>query len=374
MFFIFLISVLLNSEKSIYDAFFPGQKWLDNNMTHINAHGGGVIYFNEKYYWFGEYKIAGKLGNTAQVGVSCYVSFDLYNWTYKGIVLKVDSVENSEIAKGCIIERPKVVYNKKTQKFVMWFHLEHKGQGYKTARCAVAISDNIEGQYKFYKSYRPDSATWPINFKDEWKKNIPGEDTLKWWSPEWKEAVEKGLFVRRDFSRGQMSRDLTVFVDEDEKAYLFYTSEENLTIHITELTNDYLAFTGKWIRVLPGGHNEAPTVFKRKGKYYLIMSGCTGWKPNDARFAISDNIWGPYIYKGNPCRGKDSAITFNSQGTFILKVQNLQDAYIFMADRWEPKNPIDGTYVWLPIFFENERPIIYFFNKWDLSIFKKNKI
>ena len=37
------------------------------------------------------------------------------------------------IAKGCILERPKVVYNKKTKKYVMWFHLELRGKGYGSA-------------------------------------------------------------------------------------------------------------------------------------------------------------------------------------------------------------------------------------------------
>lgn len=375
--FLFLILLLLlfvySIRKKRYDAFYPGQKWLDNNGEHINAHGGGIIYHDKKFYWFGEYKVAGKIGNTAQVGVSCYESTDLCNWEFKGIALRVEENTSSEITKGCIIERPKVIYNKKNNKFIMWFHIEYKGEGYKTARCAVAISENIIGPYKFYRSYRPNANTWPINFREVWKNNINYIDTLKWWTPQWKKAVEEGLFVRRDFSTGQMSRDLTVFIDDNGKAYLFYTSEENLTMHVAELTDDYLSFTGKWARILPGGHNEAPTVFKYKNTYYLIMSGCTGWQPNDARLAISDNIWGPYIYKGNPCRGKDSSVTFNSQGTFILKVPGIKNGFIFLADRWVPENPIDGTYLWLPVFFEKELPVIYFFDRWDLSIFNNYK-
>ena len=37
-------------------------------------------------------------------------------------------IPQSEITKGCILERPKVIYNTKTGKFVMWFHLELKGR------------------------------------------------------------------------------------------------------------------------------------------------------------------------------------------------------------------------------------------------------
>ena len=111
-------------------AFRPGQKWLDTSGKHINAHGGGILYHGGLYYWFGENKGEGEAGNTALTGVSCYTSKDLYTWTNRGVVLKVSDDPKSDIAKGCILERPKVVYNAKTKKFVMWFHLELKSVGY----------------------------------------------------------------------------------------------------------------------------------------------------------------------------------------------------------------------------------------------------
>ena len=33
-----------------------GEIWPDNNGEHINAHGGGVMYHDGTYYWFGENK------------------------------------------------------------------------------------------------------------------------------------------------------------------------------------------------------------------------------------------------------------------------------------------------------------------------------
>lgn len=54
----------------------------------------------------------------------------------------------------------------------------------------------------------------------------PADFGDKWWTPEWTKAVEEGLFVRRDFEGGQMSRDMTVYVDEDKKAYHIFASEE----------------------------------------------------------------------------------------------------------------------------------------------------
>lgn len=46
-----------------------------------------------------------------------------------------------------------------------------------------------------------------------------------------------------------MSRDMTLFVDDDGKAYHIYSSEDNLTLQIAELSDDYLSHTGKYIRI-----------------------------------------------------------------------------------------------------------------------------
>jgi hypothetical protein len=97
-------------------SFMPKELWPDNNGVHINAHGGGILFDKGKYYWFGEHKIAGDEGNKAQVGVHCYSSKDLYNWRDEGIVLPVaPDGSGSDIEKGCILERPKVIYNEKTK-------------------------------------------------------------------------------------------------------------------------------------------------------------------------------------------------------------------------------------------------------------------
>ena len=63
--------------------FRPGELWPDNSGTPINAHGGGFLFRNGVYYWFGEFKTAGPGGNAANVGVSVYSSRDLYHWRTK---------------------------------------------------------------------------------------------------------------------------------------------------------------------------------------------------------------------------------------------------------------------------------------------------
>ena len=309
--------------------------WRDTNGQHINAHGGGILTYNGTYYWFGEHRP--EQGGSTLVGINCYRSTDLKNWDYMGVALSVSEETGSDIERGCIMERPKVIYNRETGKFVMWFHLELKGQGYKAARAAVAVSDNPEGPYRFIRSGRVNPGKWPLNLNTKYcNVSQGGELYTEWWTPEWLKNVDTGMFVRRDFTEGQMSRDMTLFVDDDGKAYHIYASEENLTLHIAELTDDYLRHNGRYIRLFPAGHNEAPTIIKRNGKYSLIPSGCTGWKPNEGRLFYASSIMGPWEQQANPCIGEGAEKTFGSQGTYVLNVKGNQ--YVFMADIWNPQS------------------------------------
>ncbi len=364
----FFINATAQSQSKEDACFRPGELWMDDTDTHVNAHGGGILVANGRYYWFGEHK--SDTTSSAMVGVTCYSSSDLYNWKNEGVALSVVDDKNSDITRGCVLERPKVVYNKKTNKYVLWFHLELKGRGYSAARVGVAVSERVTGPYKFLRSYRPNPGIYPYNMSEEQKKmTLDIKDYRKSWTPEWYKAVADGLFVKRDLQSGQMSRDMTIYVDDDGKAYHIYSSEDNLTLQIAELTDDYQGHTGKYIRVAPAGHNEAPAIFKKDGVYWMITSGCTGWDPNAARMFSSRSIWGPWTQHPNPCIGKDADKTFFSQSTYILPVQGKKDAFIFMADRWTPRHPSNARYIWLPIQFKDGIPFLKWMDKWDLTVF-----
>ncbi len=73
-----------------------GEVWLDTQGNPVNAHGGGILYHNGKYYWYGEYKkgetvlpdwATWECYRTDVTGVGCYSSPDMTNWTFEGIVL-----------------------------------------------------------------------------------------------------------------------------------------------------------------------------------------------------------------------------------------------------------------------------------------------
>lgn len=329
----------------------PDGVWNDVDGRYINAHGGGILSYAGKYYWFGEHRP--DKGFSTKVGVTCYSSTDLRNWKYEGVALEVTEKVGDDIERGCIMERPKVIYNEKTKKFVLWFHLELKDKGYEAARAGVAISDTPVGPYRYLGSGRVNPGLYPQNMSAEdrsivWNK----EDYKEWWTPEWREAVTEGLFVKRDLKEGQMSRDMTLFVDEDGKAYHIYSSEENLTLQIAELTDDYVKHSGKYIRIFPGGHNEAPALFKHGGEYWMITSGCTGWTPNEARMFSAPSIWGPWTQHPNPCRGEGSDKTFGSQSTYVLELPG--NEFLFMADVWKPESLMYSGYLWLPILFDEE--------------------
>lgn len=310
--------------------FEPGAVWLDVDGRPIQAHGGGVLHDNGTYYWFGENKDAPNttsakafLARIDAVGISCYSSRDLLRWKHEGIVLPaVKDDPGHDLHPSGVIERPKVVYNAKTKKYVMWLHVD--SADYKKASAGVAVADRPTGPYRYLGSVRPD---------------------------------------------GGESRDMTLFKDDDGRAYLVYSSEGNATTHVSLLSDDYLRPVGKVVRIFEGQFREAPAVFKRKGLYYIVTSGCTGWYPNRALYATAPRITGPWTVQGNPLVGPDAEWTYFGQGTFVLPVADRHDAFVLMLDRWKSTNLRDSRYLWLPIRFEGTRMRAEWWDRWDLSVF-----
>lgn len=348
-----------------------GTEWYDTTGKRITAHAGSVLHHGGEYYWYGE-----RRGRTIEEdpGVRAYRSKDLLNWEDLGTVLKKTTTPGETLEVGCIVERPKVLFNQKTGKFVMWFHFEDKGRGYGPAKYGVAVADAPQGPFTLVRAQRPHKGIWPANAQ-------PAESIGTYARPEWLPSNMRIVSVDQTDKRykrlvdgytdGQEARDQTVWQDDDGKAYHFYSSEMNGTMHIAELTGDYLDHTGKYVRAMWGESREAPCVFKRNGKYYMITSGCTGWDPNPAMLHVSDTIWGPWKDVHNPWQG-DPAMTklsFKSQGAVIFPLQDRKDAYVFLSDRWRPKQISDSRYIWQVLEFQGDHAIINWRDSWDLSVF-----
>lgn len=291
--------------------------------TAVNAHGGGVLYEDGYYYWFGENR-----KGMASNGVSVYRSADLVTWENLGLALTPSGERKNtlqDVAPGRTIERPKVVYNAATGKYVMWAHWED-GNDYTKARVMVATADRIAGPYTLVRTMRPN---------------------------------------------GQESRDQTVFLDLDGNAYHFRSSEDNMTLQCSKLSPDFLTPLDDFIRAIPGKQYEAPAIMRINETYIGFFSGCTGWRPNPGHMCMTRNIttdsWNDL---GNPCIDAKAETTYDSQPTFALKIEGYDYAYMYMGDRWNSSNVETSTYVWLPVCLRTGTPFLRWYSSWDTSLFE----
>ncbi|WP_069770052.1 RICIN domain-containing protein [Streptomyces sp. LUP30] len=276
-----------------------GTQFTDTSGSPVHAHGGGVLKVGSYYYWFGENRNA---DNTFRY-VDAYRSTDLKNWEFRNHVLTQSSA--SELATANI-ERPKVMYNAATGKYVMWMHKEN-GVDYSEARAAIAVSDTVDGNYAWQGSFRP---------LDQ-----------------------------------HMSRDITVFVDTDGTGYMVSAARENYDLQIYRLTADYTGIASLVADPWHGGHREAPALFKRNGVYFMLTSASTGWNPNQQQYATATSLAGPWTAMTDV--GDSTA--YGSQAAYVLPVQGTSGtSYLYLGDRWG--NSFGGTvndsrYVWLPLAF-----------------------
>jgi hypothetical protein len=299
--------------------------WLDTSGNLMNAHDGGILYANGKYHWYGEalrpLPVSNGLdgGQKTTVGVVMYSSSDLYNWTYEGVILACSPDPKSPLYAPMRFERPKILYNKATQQYVMWFHyVAYPGNHTNDlggGEAGVAVSSKISGPYTFKGYSRPIDANGIV-------------------------------------------RDFTLFQDDDGAAYFIYDRDVRQAgpgfgrvLHIVRLTDDYLGFTPKYYEIANASRREAPVMFKRNGFYFLITSAETGWKNNAANYYRSTNIMGPYTELGNPCVGPDPELTFDAQGTYAFPVHGKKDELVFLGERHIIARMTDSSYIFLPIRF-----------------------
>lgn len=283
-----------------------GQIWQDISGHDIQAHGGCIIRHGDTYYWYGENKGIDNCPGTHRVdvvGVSCYSSRNLVDWKYEGLALRAEPENpHSPLHPSRVAERPKVIFNEKTGKFVMWLHLDDAQ--YFFAGIGVAVADRPQGPFTLIAAKQPN---------------------------------------RQD------SRDMTIFRDRDGTAYLFHSKDWNKTMNIARLTGDYTDLDGFYVSVLQDQEREAPAVCFHNGMYYMVTSGCTGWNANAALFATCPHLLGKWKLIDNPCVGPNARQTFFGQSSYIFEADG---RFFLMLDHWQPENLQKSGYSILPITFE----------------------
>ena len=314
-------------------SFKPGETWNDTNGSAINAHGGCVQYLDGTYYWFGETRDGSKCN-----GVSCYSSTDLYKWKkLSNAMTPTGKMTDAcvDVAQGRTFERPKVIYNARTGKYVMWLHWEN-GSDYGQAKVAVLTADKITGPY-----------------------------TL----------TEDGVFR----PNGCDSRDQTLFLDADGNAYHVSATNTNYQTHFIRLSDDFTKPTDEESIEVLGMRYEAASMFSYGGTYWCLFSGCDGWNPNRGRYIWNNNplqdwSYGKEFYANNSwgvdfCVDDGNVKCYTSQPAYVFPVQGRDRCFIYMGDRWNSGNVGSSKYVWLPLSIRSGYPAVRWYSNWDLSVF-----
>jgi len=313
----------------------------DANGNHVEVHHGGIIFVDGRYWWYGQtfHRVPKGRGiwPATKTGVVMYSSENLFGWKYEGVILACQP--SGDLEGPMRFERAKILYNDKTKRFVMWFHYIGKNPpnvvNVGTADAGVASCDKINGTYKWHGYQRP----------------LGPKMTVK---------------------------DCTLFEDEDGQGYFIfdsYPTDRSTTrcIHIARLSDDYLRTTE--IRKIPNAERrEAPALIKKNGYYFLITSGVSGFTPNAGKYFRARNIFGPYEDLGNFCRGPRSEITFNSQSTFVLELNDRPGSFIFSGDRWNRENMRYSSHIWLPLEFPTRDTVeMRYQQEWDMRFFDQDE-
>jgi hypothetical protein len=186
----------------------------------------------------------------------------------------------------------------------MYMHIDGPAPGerggYKLARVGVAVSDRVDGDYQYLKSFRP---------------------------------------------LGHESRDIGQFIDDDGTTYLIF-EDRPYGFRIATLSADYLNVE-KEVCLIPL-HMEGGAVVHYEGLYYAIGSALTGWNPNPNKYATAKSLAGPWSDFQDIAPPESN--TYGAQSTMLLKVVGEKGtAVIFMGDIWKPRTQWDSRYLWMPL-------------------------
>ncbi len=318
----------------------PGKPWKDTNGNLIQTHGGSIIYHEGVYYWYGEDKTSYVPGEKIwHDGVRLYSSEDMYNWKDEGTILPVSEDYSNPMHAERIMDRPHIIYNKRTKQFVMWVKFagtEEDRWDWMTQYMGIYVSDDICKPFEFVHTIRP-------------------------------LGIETG--------------DFDLWVDERDGKGYFIADRVHTEVVIADLTDDYLNVTGYYSSHFPHLEpplaREAPCFFKKDDNYYVISSGTTGYNPNPTEVAVSKLMHGPYEVQGMFAENDEKQTSFDCQFSSVFKHPTRYGLYIAIGDRWMAKTTqVDGreeaetkeaTYIWLPIRFDGDRAYVAWEEEWKLE-------
>ncbi len=287
-----------------------GQVWLTAEGDTVQAHAPGFVLIDGVWYMCGEDR-----ANIWRPDVNLYSSRDLVNWKFEKKIIE-NGVTTKELGRSRMIERPKLLYNPKTGKYVVWCHYESRNYGASEAACFE--SDKVDGEYKYVWSGRP---------------------------------------------LGVKSRDCNVFQDKDGTAYFISTTEENQHLGLFRLSEDYHEAV-EHTEIFSYQRREAPAIVRLGDTYFMFSSACTGWDPNQCKLSYSKDLrqgWTPLENIGNN-------IAFDTQAAAILEVKGTKTTtYLYVGDRWQDPGLPETKTIIFPIEFDGEKCKYEYHERFDIN-------
>jgi hypothetical protein len=213
----------------------------DSSGAIMDMHDGKIILVNGVYHWYAaaygdceepsgdtgcKGAAPGSCGFQLNHNVSLFTSTDLQSWENHGHVLQMQDVAIPDAVLFC----PKVIFNRRSGNFVMWFNWIAAGD-FSKSFYAVLVSSSARGPFQLV------SKQVTTAFAD--------------------------------------TGDFNLFVDDDDKGYIIYTShivgyDVSHRISIELLADDYCSslLNASQSGFFGDSFVEAPAMFKRNDTYY----------------------------------------------------------------------------------------------------------
>ncbi|WP_287665986.1 family 43 glycosylhydrolase [Bacteroides sp.] len=115
---------------------------------------------------------------------------------------------------------------------------------------------------------------------------------------------------------GHDSRDQSLFIDDDNTAYLLSATNTNKDINIYKLDASWTKPVELVNTICKGLHRETPAIIKKDGEYYFFSSKASGWYPSQTMYTSTTDLAGEWT----PMREIGNNTTFDAQFNRISKV------------------------------------------------------
>ena len=337
----------------------------DKDGNFIYSQGGGIFEFDGKYYWYGvKYAEAVTYPETKVlssenhfVGITCYSSTDLVNWTDEGIIATPEDVYNETIMEG---------------QQAAWVG-------------RLGVTKLADGTYALLVQHECDDADNSIdnanrgNTKaetDGWSKQVLIMTSDK---PNghftWNNRVNMKSYIGTT-----NTGDQTVFVDPATgQGYLLYSYGSGRgKMYLSKVVKgeDGIVTLDESRMIYSGAGREGNCMFEYGGKYYVCASDLYGWNASHGYYLVLDSLDDEYL-KSRPVTtnmelmdgASDDYCHVSQTGFFYTVRGSKQDTVIFCGDRWSDfADNGDGYNVWCPLSFdENGKPFFNSVSDWKLN-------